>query len=141
MRSKKIELAVVGKRPRVLTQKDVERAVELALAAAKKRGEINVAFVDEKRIRELNRIYRRKDKPTDVLSFAYQESTRGPVNGDVIVCQDYAKRDSQTQGVPFAEQLKRLIIHGTLHVCGFDHIKTADAKRMLPLQERILGRL
>ncbi len=135
------ELSIVGKKPSLLTRAEIERATGLALAAVKRVGEINVAFVDLKRMAELNRNYRKKDKPTDVLSFAYQASKRGPVQGDVVICAAYAKRDCQESGTPYKEQLLRLIVHGVMHICGYDHIKAADAKRMLPLQEKILGRL
>ncbi len=134
-------MAIVGRRPSNLAEKDIKRAVDLALAGAKKTGEINVAFVDSTKMRKLNKEYRHKDKPTDVLSFAYHENAKGPVIGDVIICPAYAKNDSAEQGVPYAEQLRRLIVHGTLHVCGYDHIKDADAEIMLPLQEKVVTKL
>lgn len=95
-----------------------ERLVKRIIKAEKKNGKIDVSFVDDKKIRMLNRKFRKKDKPTDVLAFPYDE---GKVLGDVIISRDTTKKNAKRYGVPYRDELKRLVIHGTLHVLGYDH--------------------
>jgi len=82
-----------------------------------KEGAIDLSFVDDKKIHELNKQFRQKDKPTDVLSFNYD----GKVLGDVIISRETTRRNAQRYGVTYADEVKRLVIHGTLHVLGYDH--------------------
>lgn len=98
-------------------------------AAGVSEGHLAVELVDEARIRELNREFRGKDKPTDVLSFPVdEEAGPGPVElGDVFVCPEYCV------SVPEA------VIHGVLHLCGYDH--ESDQGEMLELQDRIVAGL
>ena len=93
-------------------------------------GHLAVELVDEKRIHQLNLEFRDRDRPTDVLSFPIDESVEGPGPrelGDVVVCE------AQCENVPEA------VVHGVLHLCGFDH--EADQGEMLELQDRIMERL
>ena len=89
-----------------------------------------VALVGEERIRELNRDHRGLDRPTDVLSFPVDGAAQaaGPRElGDVVICPD------QT------EDLSEAVVHGLLHLCGYDH--ETDSGEMLALQDRIMGEL
>jgi probable rRNA maturation factor len=106
-----------------------ERAARAALAAAGVDGEGHVAidFVDADAIQALNREHRSLDKPTDVLSFPIDGD--GPVVGprelgDVIVCPEYT------------EDLDEAVVHGVLHLCGYDH--ETDKGEMLDLQDRVM---
>lgn len=91
--------------------------VRRILKNEKKSGRIDVSFVSDDEIHRLNKRYRGKDRPTDVLSFNYDE---GDILGDVIISKKQAKSD-----------VKRLIIHGTLHVLGYDHgRKMRDAEKI-----------
>jgi probable rRNA maturation factor len=84
----------------------------------KAKGRIDVTLVDDRTIRKLNKKFRRRDQPTDVLSFAYGE---GPVLGDVIISRTTTARNARKYGVSCRSELKRLVIHGALHVLGYDH--------------------
>ena len=99
-------------------------------------GTIAVAYVTDSQMKKLNTQYRKKDKTTDVLSFSYLDEGQPETLGDVVISVPQAKR--QAEGSLRAEILE-LIAHGVLHVLGYDHMKSADAKVMLPLQDKIVG--
>lgn len=77
--------------------------------------DLSIALVREKRIRELNKRYRKKDKPTDVLSFAYGHS------GEVVICPEVVKANAQKYQSVFTKELARVLIHGILHILGYNH--------------------
>jgi probable rRNA maturation factor len=107
------------------------RAAEAALAAARVAdGHLAIELVDERRIQELNREHRGKDRPTDVLSFPIDEDApiAGPRElGDVVICPE------QTA------DLVEAVVHGVLHLCGYDH--ETDDGEMLALQDRVMESL
>lgn len=78
-------------------------------------------------MRELNKKFRQKDKPTDVLSFNYD----GKLLGDVIISRETTRRNAARYGVSYGDEVKRLVIHGTLHVLGYDHGRAmSDAEKI-----------
>lgn len=77
-----------------------------------------MVLVDDEQIRELNRRFRRKDKATDVLSFTMNEDGN---LGDIAISVETTKRNARRYGVTYRTELKRLVIHGVLHVLGYDH--------------------
>lgn len=81
---------------------------------------ISVTFVGPSRMRALNRAWKRHDRPTDVLSFALP-GPDGVLAGDIYVCAAVAAEEARAAAVPLREELIRLVIHGTLHVLGYDH--------------------
>lgn len=99
-------------------------------------GEVHVHAVSEEEIRRLNRMHRGKDKVTDVLSFPSGDLPIFGEVGDVLICYPQAER--QAEGDVQLE-LADLLVHGTLHVLGYDHEIPADAEEMFPLQDRIVG--
>lgn len=92
-------------------------------------------------MRRLNREYLGHDHPTDVISFALP-APGGALAGDVYVCRAEAAKNAQRHGVPLAEELVRLVVHGTLHVLGYDHPEGEDRVRstMWRKQERYVAR-
>jgi probable rRNA maturation factor len=109
-----------------------DRAARAALAAAGVEGDGHLAidFVDADAIQALNREHRALDKPTDVLSFPVDESgpAAGPRElGDVVICPEYT------------QDLDEAVVHGVLHLCGFDH--ETDEGQMLALQDRVMDGL
>ncbi|MGC1341295.1 MAG: rRNA maturation RNase YbeY [Candidatus Binataceae bacterium] len=125
------------------------RAIGLA------RCELSVAIVDNEAIRALNREYRGKDRPTDVLSFSQVEKAGAPppdpaaliddpatILGDVVISLDTALAQARTQGVTARERLRALLIHGVLHLIGYDHERSAiDARRMFAREREIAAAL
>jgi len=83
-------------------------------------GEVNIVFVDDKKIRELNKKYRHKDKATDVLSFEMNEEG---IVGDIAISTETTKANAKKYGVTYEVEVRRLIIHGVLHLLGYDHGK------------------
>ncbi|MBU0630100.1 MAG: rRNA maturation RNase YbeY [Candidatus Margulisbacteria bacterium] len=82
------------------------------------KGTIDISVVDDQAIRALNKKFRKKDKPTDVLSF--QIDSAGFL-GDVIISEETARRNAKRYGVSYGTEFKRLVIHGVLHILGYDH--------------------
>lgn len=99
---------------------------------------VSIGFVSESRMRTLNKAWRGKDRVTDVLSFAFQDES---VVGEVLLNYETASKQAREMKHSIADELCFLIVHGILHVFGYDHAKARDAKRMLPLQEKILRSL
>lgn len=118
------------------------RAVLAALGEAD--GELSISLVGDDEIHRLNRDYREKDKPTDVLAFALREGLEMPgterVLGDVIVSLDTAARQADERGHDAAHEVRLLLIHGILHLLGYDHERgPADARRMKAKESSLLG--
>jgi len=107
--------------------------------------DVSVVFCRDAFIRELNKTYRHIDSPTDVLSFEqgddyYDEDDNLRFNaGDIVISLDSLKKNAETFNVPINEELKRLLIHGILHLSGMDHSDNDPQQEMLQLQEKILG--
>jgi probable rRNA maturation factor len=104
-----------------------------AVAPARARGLVTIALVGDATMRRLNRRYRGKDRPTDVLSFA--PDTRGPILGDIAIATGVARRQAREAGHAYAQELRVLALHGLLHLLGYDH-ETDDGR-----MERLEGRL
>ena len=90
------------------------------LTKEKQKGKINLVLVGDKEIHKLNRDFRHKDKPTDVLAFPMNEDG---VLGDIAISVDTTKKNARRYGVTYRQELKRLVIHGVLHLLGYDHGK------------------
>jgi len=109
-------------------------------------AELTVSLVDDDAIRALNRDYRQADRPTDVLAFAMREGERvtgdEPVLGDVVISLDTAARQAHRRGVPLARELRTLLVHGVLHLLGYDHERSpAEARRMRAEERRLAAAL
>ncbi|MGE7215918.1 rRNA maturation RNase YbeY [Priestia koreensis] len=124
----------------------------LGLAAKKEEvaddTEVSVTFVDNERIQEINREYRDKDKPTDVISFALEEMGEGELEiigedmprvlGDIIISIPRTKEQAEEYGHSFTRELGFLAVHGFLHLLGYDHETTEDEQEMFSKQRVIL---
>ena len=105
---------------------------------------MSVKFVSKEKIKRLNRDYRNTDKPTDVLAFP-QELPAGlfeirvkPI-GDVVICPDVARSNADRIGHSLDREVSFLLVHGILHLCGYDHQTKADEALMLAQQRRLVG--
>ena len=102
-------------------------------------GEVAVVLTGDEEIRRLNKRYRDKDSATDVLSFDVDDGrSAGEPFGDVVVSVETARRQARAYGAPLIEEVQRLIVHGTLHLCGYDHHERREAARMHGLTRRLL---
>lgn len=118
------------------TRVDVRRWVSAVEPGA---AEVTVRFVDEDEGRGLNERFRRKDRPTNVLSFPY--SSPPQLAGDLVVCVPVVLREAQEQGKPPFAHFAHLIVHGMLHLQGYDHDNDEDAAVMESKERHILARL
>jgi probable rRNA maturation factor len=122
-----------GASPAVLRGRAEKMLAHLELAGV----ELSVALVDDPTIRELNRTWRRKDKPTDVLAFPLAEGEavrrEGGLLGDVIVSVETARRQAGKRRRPLLDELTMLLAHGVLHLIGYDHHTDAEEREMTAL--------
>nr|WP_231495812.1 rRNA maturation RNase YbeY [Paucisalibacillus sp. EB02] len=111
--------------------------------------EVSITFVNNDEIQEINRDYRKLDKPTDVISFALEETSEGEVEiigddipvilGDIIISVEKAKEQAEEYNHSLERELGFLAVHGLLHLLGYDHMTKEDEKEMFQKQEEILG--
>jgi rRNA maturation RNase YbeY len=128
-----------------LQRHQISRLAQTILTAAGEPGaELSLDLVGDRRMRRLNRQYRGRDHPTDVLAFAMREA-KGPVSpllGDVVISLDAAARRSAAAGRSIEQDLAALLIHGILHLMGYDHERGAqEARRMQRKEQSILKSL
>lgn len=151
--------------PRVLKSVDLKKiGVKLARVLHTHGGvEIGIRFISIKEIHYLNKVFRRKNRPTDILSFSVREQTsetwpseallaaqtkknakktkekvKNVYWGDLAICAEYAKEEARRRGLPLREELLRLVIHGVLHLAGYDHATEDEELEMFGLQEAAL---
>lgn len=107
--------------------------------------EVSLVFGDDDMIREINAEWRNKDKPTNVLSFPAFPVTPGkmpgPMLGDIIIARETVEREAVELDKSFEDHLTHLMVHGFLHLFGYDHIEIDDAEKMESLETRILAEL
>ncbi|MBN6888913.1 putative rRNA maturation factor [Cytobacillus horneckiae] len=136
-----------------LTESQIAEINQLLNFAAEKENvdgetEVSVTFVNNERIQEINREYRDKDRPTDVISFAMEELGEGEIAlmgedlprvlGDIIISIPKAKEQAEEYGHTFMRELGFLAVHGFLHLLGYDHETTEEEKIMFTRQKDIL---
>lgn len=105
---------------------------------------LSITFVDNRAIRALNRSHLRRDRATDVIAFAFRAPDRGaPIVGDVYVAPAVARASAKVNGISLREEIARLVVHGTLHVLGYDHPDggTRMQSPMWKTQERLVRRI
>ncbi|MGH8619221.1 MAG: rRNA maturation RNase YbeY [Burkholderiales bacterium] len=108
-------------------------------AALARDAAITLRVVGRAEGRALNRRYRRRDTATNVLSFPYTQRPR--VTGDLVLCAPVIAAEARAQGKTFEAHVAHLVVHGTLHLQGYDHVRTAAAERMETRERKILARL
>jgi probable rRNA maturation factor len=135
-------MVTVGGRARGLPATTVQRVVRRVLRGEGAAAAVSVTFAGPRRMRRLNGHYLGADRPTDVIAFALPQLD-GSVLGDVYVCPAVAARQARANGVSLRQELIRLVIHGTLHVLGWDHPGGAErsASAMWRRQERYVRQL
>ncbi|MEQ6387874.1 rRNA maturation RNase YbeY [Bacillaceae bacterium S4-13-58] len=111
-------------------------------------AEVSITFVTDQKIQEMNKEYRQKDQPTDVISFAMQEMGEDELEikgenlpvvlGDIIISVDRTREQADTYEHSFERELGFLALHGFLHLLGYDHMTDEDEKKMFGRQEELL---
>ena len=132
-----------GGLPAVDPERLADRAQALLAAVDQADAELSLRLADDAEIAELNRRWRGRQGPTDVLSFSLLEGEhdrhRGGLLGDVVIGLAVAERQAEERGHDLAEELDRLLIHGLLHLLGHDHVEPEEARRMQAEEERLRG--
>ena len=106
--------------------------------------EVTILLADDASVRTLNARYRGRDMPTNVLSFpAEAEALPGEARllGDIVLAFETCRREAAEQGKPLSDHLVHLVVHGTLHLLGYDHEEPAEAETMEALERRLLARM
>lgn len=126
-------MVILEKRVNGVAATELNRFVRRAQALAKVAGEVGVLITGNARVQELNRCFRRKNKPTDVVSFPR------PEGGDIAISADIARENARLYGHRTADELKILILHGMLHLAGYDHER--DNGHMAAREARLRAQL
>ncbi|MEA2832339.1 MAG: putative rRNA maturation factor [Methylobacteriaceae bacterium] len=104
-------------------------------------AEISIRLCDDDEIRALNLAWRNKDKATNVLSFPSPAGDRGPLLGDIVVAFEYVSEEARDAGRSLRDHLAHMLVHGMLHLLGFDHENESEAEKMEAFERRILAKL
>lgn len=123
--------------------RELEAWVSAALEGRRENAELTIRIVDADESRALNRDYRGKDSPTNVLSFPAElpPEVEIPLLGDLVICAPVVAREAGEQGKPLAAHWCHMVVHGCLHLLGYDHVEDEQAEAMEALETRILARL
>ncbi|MBZ9612907.1 rRNA maturation RNase YbeY [Rheinheimera maricola] len=122
---------------------DIQQWLEAAILPFQLEAEVTVRIVDNSESQQLNFDYRGKDKPTNVLSFAFQcpPGIELPLLGDLVICAPVVMAEAAEQGKTLSAHWAHMIVHGSLHLLGFDHINDDDAEQMEAEEVTILQQL
>ena len=123
------------------TAAEVQHWAEAALQSIEQASvSLSVRIVDEQEIADLNQRYRSKSGPTNVLSFPFEDppGVESDELGDIVVCAPVVDREAVEQGKTAQEHWAHMVVHGVLHLCGYDHIDDKDADEMENEETRIL---
>jgi probable rRNA maturation factor len=113
------------------------KAAEAARRSVRLKGGFTILLANDKKLRALNHDYRGKDKPTNVLSFPGGDNYAG----DIAIAYGVTSKEAKAAAKKFADHASHLVVHGVLHLAGYDHEAPADALVMEPLEVRVLKRL
>ncbi len=144
-----LDLQIASQAEGLPGEADLRRWCELALRDRSADSELTIRLVDEPEGRELNRTWRHKDYPTNVLSFPADvpDGPNGeplldiPLLGDLVICAPVVAREAAEQGKPAQAHWAHLVIHGCLHLLGYDHLEEEEAEEMEDLERRLLAEL
>jgi probable rRNA maturation factor len=156
--SRRLRIAVTDGRGRPLRATGLQRWLAF-VAPVRARGELAIALASNAEVRALNRRYRRKDRPTDVLAFPATDGRKGQGKrekgkdafpsyrateppshrflGDIVIATGVARRQAAEAGHSYAAELRILVLHGLLHLLGYDHHGVAERKQMAKVESRL----
>lgn len=121
----------------------IQQWANLAVNAQHIEPEITVRIVDQEESQRLNSTYRGKDKPTNVLSFPFEcpDEVELPLLGDLVICRQVVEQEAIEQDKPLMAHWAHMVVHGCLHLLGYDHIEDAEAEEMESLESSIMQKL
>ena len=138
-----IEIQVISNSDVIPAEEKLQLWVDAALAEWTSETELVIRIVDEQEISLLNEQFRHKKGPTNILSFPFEVPEAVPVNllGDLVVCAPVLEEEAKVQHKSLEHHWAHIIVHGVLHLLGYDHIDEADAEEMESKEIAILARL
>lgn len=122
------------------TAEQIEQWATAAVQPQSDEVEMTVRIVDEAESHKLNLNYRGKDRPTNVLSFPFEcpDEVELPLLGDLVICRQVVEREAQEQDKPVMAHWAHMVVHGSLHLLGYDHIEDDEAEEMESLETQIM---
>ena len=125
------------------TAEQIEQWATAAVQPQSDEVEMTVRIVDEAESHELNLNYRGKDRPTNVLSFPFEcpDEVELPLLGDLVICRQVVEREAKEQDKPLMAHWAHMVVHGSLHLLGYDHIEDDEAEEMESLETQIMAEL
>lgn len=122
------------------TAEQIQQWANAAIRAENLEPEMTVRIVDEEESHHLNLTYRGKDKPTNVLSFPFEcpDEVELALLGDLVICRQVVEREAEEQEKPLMAHWAHMIVHGSLHLLGYDHIEDDEAEEMESLETEIM---
>ncbi|MBL4815521.1 MAG: rRNA maturation RNase YbeY [Shewanella sp.] len=138
-----LDLQVATDNERLPSQEDFELWVRIALRNTMNQAELTIRIVDEAESQTLNSSYRGKDKPTNVLSFPFEAPPEIdiPLLGDLIICAPVVEFEAKQQNKSLQAHWAHMVVHGCLHLLGYDHIQDAEAEEMESLETQLVESL
>lgn len=129
--------------PQVPSASQFIKWLETALTGIKSAAEVTIRLVDEDESHELNHQYRGKDKPTNVLSFPFEAPPMVELDllGDLVICVQVVEQEAKEQEKSLESHWAHMVVHGCLHLVGYDHIEDQQAEEMESLERTIMDRL
>ncbi|QLB13376.1 putative rRNA maturation factor [Bisgaardia hudsonensis] len=125
------------------TEQQIQKWAIAAIRAENTEPEMTVRIVDEEESHQLNFQYRGKDKSTNVLSFPFEcpDEVELPLLGDLVICRQVVEKEAEEQGKPLMAHWAHMVVHGSLHLLGYDHIEDNEAEEMESLETEIMQSL
>ena len=142
--SYRIDVEVNSSSTKIPSVENIELWISTALHSDElNQAEVSVYIVDEPESQELNSQYRGKNKPTNVLSFPAEipDEVGVPLLGDLVVCAPVVEREAHEQGKSLEAHWAHMLVHGTLHLLGYDHVNDDEADVMEALETRLITQL
>lgn len=143
MRQLSLDIQIASSAQNIPDEAKFDHWLAAALDQRQEPSEVSLRIVDPEEMQTLNFQYRQKDKPTNVLSFPaeFPEELDLPLLGDIVICAPIIEQEAQEQGKTTEAHWAHMLIHGTLHLLGYDHIEEKDAQEMEALEAQILNKL
>ena len=122
------------------TEQDIQLWLNKTISQFQESAELTVRIVDTEESHQLNHDYRGKDKPTNVLSFPFEAPPGMELDllGDLIICRQVVEKEAKEQNKPLLAHWAHMVVHGSLHLLGYDHIEDDEAEEMESLETEIM---
>ncbi|WP_435248733.1 rRNA maturation RNase YbeY [Vibrio sp. nBUS_14] len=122
------------------TEQDIQLWLNKTISQFQESAELTVRIVDTEESHQLNHDYRGKDKPTNVLSFPFEAPPGMELDllGDLIICRQVVEKEAEEQNKPLLAHWAHMVVHGSLHLLGYDHIEDDEAEEMESLETEIM---